>query len=88
MAVLNVGFSEGVATWEFRLDNDERDDEATCFGAVTKPLVDFNYDTSSSSFMYRCFNGELCGRGHVSSSKEKVCECMDGNTIQQVVSSE
>ena len=70
MAVLNIGFSKGVATWEFRLDEDSRGGECTCFGAVTKPLVDFNY-SSSSSFMYRCYNGQLYGRGSAS-NKEKV----------------
>ena len=70
MAILNVGVSKGQATWEFTLDEDSQGGECTCFGAVSKPLVDFNYN-SASAFMYRCYNGQLYGRNSAS-NKEKV----------------
>ena len=70
MAILNVGVSKGQATWEFTLDEDSQGGECTCFGAVSKPLVDFNYN-SASAFMYRCYNGQLYGRNSAF-NKEKV----------------
>ena len=73
MAVLNTGFRKGRTTWEFCLDEDVLENEGTCFGAVMKPLVDFAFD-STSSLMYRCYNGQLYGRGRATSNKLKVLQ--------------
>jgi hypothetical protein len=71
MAVLNRGFSTGLTRWEFRLDEDSRSGECTCFGAVTRPLTDFSYN-SSAAYMYRCYNGQLYGKNSASGNKAKV----------------
>ncbi len=66
-----MGFGTGVTKWEFRVDADTSGDECSCFGAVVKPLASFNYD-STTSFMYRGYNGQMYGPGKVSAPKTKV----------------
>ena len=65
----------GVTTWEFRLDQDSNGGECTCFGAAMKPISDFSY-TSNAAFMYRCYNGQLYGRGKAPENKAKVRACV------------
>ena len=83
IAVVNMGFKTGVTSWEFRLDKDVANDECTCFGAVEKPLVNFNYD-STTAFMYRGYNGAMYGPGKGTGSNSKVrtggswWECCEG----------
>jgi hypothetical protein len=67
----------GVTTWEFRLDHDSNGGECTCFGAATKPITEFSY-TSSSAYMYRCYNGQLYGKGKASENKSKVDRSFSG----------
>ena len=70
MAVLSRGFGGGAGphagrvVWEFRLVKDALNGECTCFGAVTKPITDRNFNYSSPhAWMYRAYNGALYGSG-------------------------
>jgi hypothetical protein len=71
IAVLNMGFNSGITKWQLQVDKDVANDECTCFGAVVKPLANFNYD-STTSFMYRGYNGALYGSGKTMGDKAKV----------------
>lgn len=45
VAALNIGVGRGCrASWEMRLEADERGEECTCFGFTTKPVVAAAYD--------------------------------------------
>lgn len=52
VAVLDHGFSEGVIEYDFKLVEDSRGGECTCFGALTKPITSTSYN-SSNNLMYR-----------------------------------
>jgi hypothetical protein len=62
-ALLNCGpFTRGKASWEFLLKEDTSS-QCTCFGAAIKPVTSSNYESSSSLFMYRAYNGNRYSRG-------------------------
>ncbi|GMF34709.1 unnamed protein product [Phytophthora fragariaefolia] len=63
-AAVNCGISSGKASWKFRLDTDNQDDEMTCFGAAILPVTVSGYDSSPSLWMLRGYNGNLYARGH------------------------
>lgn len=71
LAVLETGFSAGISSWEFTLDEDSRSDECTCFGATTKPISSHSY-SASHCFTVRAYNGQLYGSGKVGGNREKV----------------
>lgn len=63
LAIANVGFSDGFASWIMRLEEDSNGGECSCFGAAWKPVESREYNSSSVA-MYRCYNGEYacaCG---------------------------
>jgi hypothetical protein len=61
----------GIGAWEFVLVEDSSGGECTCFGAVTAPVTDFNYN-NPNAYMYRAYNGQLYGKSIVGSSRTKV----------------
>lgn len=71
LAVLNCEFSTGRAVWEFRLDKDSANDEATAFGITTVPVMGARYN-SSSVRMLRAWNGKLYGQGSTGATLPKV----------------
>lgn len=47
LAVMRCGFSTGVHSFEFHLDEDSRNDECSCFGVTTKPISKHSYDADT-----------------------------------------
>ena len=57
--MLDKGFSEGQASWEFKLEQDQVNDECTCFGAAIRPISNDSYEYSHEMWMLRGYNGAL-----------------------------
>lgn len=61
--VVDISVCTGKSAWEFKLDEDTRDDEMTCFGAAVLPVSVSSYDSSPNMWMLRGYNGNLYARG-------------------------
>jgi hypothetical protein len=67
-AALDIGpFASGKASWEFRLDEDTSS-QCSCFGALTKPVTDPNYESSRQMLMLRAYNGHRYAFGSLVAS--------------------
>lgn len=73
-ALLSLGFASGSWAWTFQVADDITNDESICLGAAVKPVSSSSYNSSSSLWMYRCYNGNLYRRGTqvVGASKARI----------------
>ncbi|CAM9454429.1 unnamed protein product, partial [Phaeothamnion confervicola] len=81
-ALLDVGFRNGRAAWEARLESDSLSDECSLFGAAVKPLTSRCYSSSSSLFMRRSYNGVLYARGRQLGSTKTMPKIHPGDVVR------
>lgn len=53
---LSTGYTHGVATWSFRLDEDTSS-QCTCFGVATKPVTNCGYENARDMWLIRAYSG-------------------------------
>eukprot|EP00940_MAST-03C_sp_MAST-3C-sp2_P000395 g395.t1 len=95
VALLDVGFDSGTASWEMLLAEDTSS-QCTCFGVATKPVTNPNYERSPDLWMYRAYNGYTYNRGSRERTLKKInkgdtvrCELdMDAGTLRYFVEGE
>lgn len=82
-ALLTAGpFTEGRASWEFRLDEDTSS-QCSCFGAAIKPVVTANYESSKEMWMYRAYNGHRYANGsNIASGRSDEDKIKKGDTVR------
>ena len=57
------GLTEGKWAWEFKLEEDNMNNEMTCMGAAVLPMTTASYSKSKNMWMYRGYNGGTYARG-------------------------
>jgi hypothetical protein len=62
-ATATTGIKSGVATWEFMITEDSRDNEQTCMGIARRPVRNGSYQSSEDMWMIRAYNGLVYHEG-------------------------